>query len=362
MARRRARLFCGLLVLVAGSLAMPAARASAGSRVRVLVLEAAGPVRITDEDGRAWTLSHSAGRLLEGERPVGVPFTLEGPGPQGIDERQYRGGIEVLPTERGLAVVNEIDLEDYVAGCVAREMASSWQPEALRTQAVVARTYALHAMDQHAGDPWHLTAGTASQLYGGLDAETPASRQAAAETRGEYLAFDGRPLLAVFHAAAGGRTAAADEVWSQPVPYLQSQAVEGEEESPFTYWRAPVSRDEIATALAALGEQVGEVERLSVVERTESGRAARVRVRGRDATVEVRAADLRELLGSTRVRSTLFDVRPWEDGFVFVGSGSGHGVGLSQWGARAMVARGARHPEILARFFPGSTLRRVSAP
>jgi stage II sporulation protein D len=360
MTKPRTWLWAGALAASFG--AFPAAADEAEIRVRVLVLEAAGPIRIADEDGRVWTISTVPGGLAENGRPSGNSFVLDGPGPHGVDERRYRGGIEVLPTEHGLAVVNEVDLEAYVAGCVAREIPSSWQPEALRTQAVVSRTYALHEKEQRGDRAWDLTASTEGQRYGGLDAETPASREAALDTRGEYLAFEGRPLLAAFHAAAGGRTAGASEIWNEALPYLQSQAVEGEDDSPDTYWRAVFSRDELAAALAVLGEATGEVEDVQVVERTASGRAARVRVRGRDATVDVRAAELRDALGDGRIRSTLFDVRSSADGFVFVGSGSGHGVGLSQWGARAMVARGARHSEILARFYPGSTLLRMGAP
>jgi stage II sporulation protein D len=360
MARRFAPLVCG--ALAAGFLASSAAAEGAENRVRVLVLEAAGPVRITDENGMAWTISVAAGGLEQDGHAVRGPVVLEGPGPLGVDGRRFRGGLSIGQTERGLAVVNEVGLEDYVAGCVAREIPSSWQPETLRTQAVIARTFALHAMQHREDQPWDVVASTDEQVYGGLDAETTASVEAARDTLGEYLAFDGRPLLAAFHAAAGGRTAAASEIWSQPLPYLQSQPVEGEEDSPYTYWRAEISRDELAAALAVIGEQVGEIEDMKVVERTESGRAARLSVRGRDATVDVRASALRDALGSARIRSTLFDVRPLADGFAFVGSGQGHGVGLSQWGARAMVARGARHSEVLARFYPGSTLRRMNAP
>ena len=189
MTRCLARLVSGSLL--AGLFASSAAAGDEGSAIRVLVLEAAGPVRITDENGRASTISVASGGLLEDGRPVAAPFALDGRGPQGVDERRYRGRIEVMPTEHGLAVVNEVGLEDYVAGCVAGEIPSSWQPEAQRTQAVVSRTYALHASEHRGDRPWDLAASTAGQVYGGADAETPASREAAHDTRGEYLAFDG---------------------------------------------------------------------------------------------------------------------------------------------------------------------------
>ena len=163
-------------------------------------------------------------------------------------------------------------------------------------------------------------------------------------------------ILAAFHGTAGGRTASAEEVWGRPVPYLESVPVEGEELSPETYWRAPVPREDLALALARLGRDVGRVGRVEVVARTPSGRAATVRIEGSKGRAEVRAAALRRVLGETRVRSTLFDVRPTPDGVVFVGSGQGHGVGMSQWGARALAERGAGYRAILARFYPGARL------
>jgi stage II sporulation protein D len=189
-----------------------------------------------------------------------------------------------------------------------------------------------------------------------VDAESPAVLAAIEATRGEYLSWRSQPILAVFHSASGGQTASSEEVWGRAAPYLVSLPVENEEDSPDTYWRASVSGTTLARALARLGLRVGPVREIRVVERTPSGRAFRVEVRGESGDSRLAARELRSALGESLIRSTLFEVRPAEDGFTFVGAGHGHGVGMSQWGAEGMARRGADYRRILATFFPGTEL------
>jgi stage II sporulation protein D len=193
-------------------------------------------------------------------------------------------------------------------------------------------------------------------VYGGLDAESKEVVGATRATHGQYLAFRGSPILAVYHSAAGGMTASAEEVWGRPVPYLVSVEVEHEEESPDTYWRAAFPGTTLGRALAPVGVRVGPVREVRVAERSASGRAYRVRIRGDAGEAVLPARELRRVLGEGVIRSTLFDVRDAPEGFVFVGSGHGHGVGMSQWGAQAMAMRGAGYREILAVFYPGTAL------
>jgi stage II sporulation protein D len=101
---------------------------------------------------------------------------------------------------------------------------------------------------------------------------------------------------------------------------------------------------------------------LGVVDRSPSGRARTLRVRGRDGEAQIEARALREALGAQVIRSTLFEVREAPEGFLFVGSGHGHGVGMSQWGAQVMAQRGASYREILTAFYPGAELRRGARP
>ena len=269
--------------------------------------------------------------------------------------------IEVVAAADGkLAVVNEVPLETYLAGTLGREMYGSWSRDALRVQAVASRTYAVERRRARRGEPWHLKSDTRSQVYVGVAAESTAVDEAVEATRGEILTHRGQPILAAFHSSSGGRTASAEEVWGEPRAYLVSIPVEDEWESPDTYWRAPVSGPTLGRAVATLGRDIGAIRRAEVIERSASGRAARVRLSGERGTLTVTGRRLRRALGESTLKSTLFDLRETEEGFVFVGSGRGHGVGMSQWGARAMARRGMDYRAMLEAFYPGATLQSVS--
>jgi stage II sporulation protein D len=348
---------CGPLVVVFGAL-VAAASAQPESVIRVLLIETGGSVRVRDHDapGAGILLEPNARGLRADRRSVGDRWRLAGRRLVSAGPLTVRGGLEVRRIPAGLRVVNEVEIEDYVAGTLGAEIYSDWDPETLKAQAVATRSYALHQRARNRGEPYDLGSGTGSQVYGGADAETPEIRAAVAATRGEYLAYRREPILAVFHSASGGRTASAEEVWGEALPYLRSVDVPGEEDSPDTYWRATVSGPKLGRALASLGVRSGPLRDARVVARSPSGRATRVEFRSALGSHIVEARALRVALGESVIRSTLFDVRHAEDAFVFVGSGHGHGVGMSQWGAQAMALRGAGYREILDTFYPGTSL------
>lgn len=330
------------------------------AEVRVLLRE--GPTGLSVGTDGAPAVRVEAGRagVVVAGRDVGAVWSRRGAQLR-VDGRRLHGALEVRRTSAGLAVVNRVPLEAYVAGSLGREIYASWAPETLKAQAVVTRTYALHRAARARAAHWDLAADVSGQVYGGADAESDAVLAAVAATRGEWLAWRGEPILAAFHSASGGRTASAREVWGRDVPYLVSVDVEDEEDSPDTYWRATVSRPTLGRALAPLGIQVGPIEELRVVDRSSSGRAGTVQVRGRSDEAEITAGAVREALGTEVIRSTLFEIRQEPEGVVFVGSGHGHGVGMSQWGAQAMAKRGVGYREILTTFYPGTQLVRGGA-
>jgi len=329
--------------------------------VRVLLRETAGPIRVGVPGGHLTTLEAVPGGLRADGRPVaGASWSLDGALLR-VDQQRVRGGIEVLPGPAGLLVVNRVPLEHYVLGTLGREVYPGWEAETLKAQAVVTRTYALYRA-RRSQDPWHLEATTRGQVYGGADAEWEAGRKAVAATRGEYLAWGGEPILAAFHSASGGRTASSEEVWGQAFPYLVSVDVADEQDSPDTYWRTPVSGTTLVRALAPFGIQVGRLVALRVAERSPSGRVRSLRVQGREGEAHIQARALREALGAEVIRSTLFEIREAPEGWVFVGSGHGHGVGMSQWGAQAMARGGASYREILSAFYPGARILQGARP
>ncbi|MDP6977368.1 MAG: SpoIID/LytB domain-containing protein [Myxococcota bacterium] len=366
-ARRRVRIATNTLrtrpcVSVACLLTFLLAGAAHADTVRVGIVEGAKRLEVSDASGRAVVVAATGAGLAVAGRDVGMrhkfpasagPYRLKA---VGRGSWHLRGGLAVVRGDSGFYVVNRVPLEDYVAGTLGGEMISSWAPAALRAQAVACRSFVLYQMARRASEPFDVTADVSSQRYLGVEGESDAAWAAVRATRGEVLRDSTGPVLAAFHSASGGRTASAAEVWGTPIAYLRSVPVESEDASPDTYWRVAVSQQNLLRALEGLGLEIGTVEAVEVSRRSGSGRAAEVRFRGKAGRAKVTGRQLRQALGPGAIRSTMFDVRYAEGEAVFVGSGYGHGVGMSQWAAQGMALEGATYSDILDKFYPGTRL------
>jgi stage II sporulation protein D len=344
--------------LLALAWALPAA---ASPEVRVRIVESTPNVRLAGERleaaGRplgAAAVTASAGgsavRLAGRSTPGSV--RVDASAGVVVNGRWFPGAVSLVPRGGGrMDVVNVVPLEAYVERSVASETYADWPAEALKAQAVIARTYALHHAARRTAEPYDLDSHVLSQRY---DARIVAGsvRRASQATAGEYLAYAGEPILAVFHSCAGGRTAAADEVWSESYPYLAVVA-SPDDDAPDYFWSYEIGETDAAQVLREHGYEPAGGAGAEVLEHSASGRVARLRVLG----AELRGRDLRELLGGRAIKSTLFEVRAAGGRLRFMGSGAGHGVGLSQWGARQMASKGKRYDEILEHYYPQSQLR-----
>ena len=353
------------MLAAAVSLAVASGGARADEVVRVRVAAGARSVTLSGNGLRIDGQSVSASELVAngagsavriGGKPRGSSVVVDARGPIRLDGRAYPGSLRLSAHgESSLDVVNLVALEPYAASAIASETPAGWPLEALKAQAVVARSYALHERERRGAEPFDLESSVISQRYG--VAPIPDSAAAAARaTEGEYLSYDGAPILAAFHSSSGGATASAEEVWGEAVPYLRSVS-SPDEAGPDFFWSYEISLADLALALREAGYPTGSLSEVRVSERSESGRVERIQL----GSVLLSGRDLRELLGGRALRSALFEARV-EDGRVrFLGSGSGHGVGLCQWGASELARRGSGYRRILAHYYPGSELRRVRA-
>jgi stage II sporulation protein D len=186
------------------------------------------------------TSAAGAGRLFSSSAPVMFASDDEAKAPVRFNDKPYRGRIEVFANTRGLlTVVNVIGLEDYVRGVVANELSPGGYPaiEALKAQAIAARTYALRNRGQFASQGFDLLPTTRSQVYRGLLSEHPLSTRAVDETRGMIATYNGEPINALYTSTCGGRTEDSENIFNQAVPYLRGRecAVEGRAAfAPFT--------------------------------------------------------------------------------------------------------------------------------
>ncbi len=283
------------------------------------------------------------------ERPGAVVVTAATPVRMG--DRTLSTSVQVERGATGLTVVEELPLDEYVAGVLSGEMPRSFPAEAQKAQAVAARTYALvkKIEAEASGRGAHLGASVLSQVYVG-GAASPQARAAVEATRGEVLVFGNEPVEAFFHASCGGRTESGLDALGRDLPYLTSVTCGYCNEAPGVRWKLALSGADLARAVGLPAR----VTALQVAERSGSGRAARVELTSGGRVVSLAAADLRQRLGYSRLPSLAFEVVERKGIITFEGRGQGHGAGLCQWGAAGMARAGKGYREILAHYYPGT--------
>lgn len=278
-----------------------------------------------------------------------------------LDGRRYRGALE-LRHKGGLTAVNIVPVDDYLRSVVPEEMPVDWPAEAIKAQSVAARSFALASRGRHAGESYDLCTTTHCQLYTGTAAEKSASNAAIKATRGEVLTYGGKPIEALFHTDSGGMTENSEDVWGSHVPYLRAAKDTPTKTMP---WTKTISRADLERKLAAKGHDIGKVRSLALSplaighaakDRTASGRVKTMTVKGTKGTATLSGTTWRSLLG---LKSTLFDAKLTKDAVTFTGYGSGHGLGISQWGAERMAAKGKSYADILHHYYTGITLQQL---
>lgn len=297
-----------------------------------------------------------------------------------IDNATYRGAVVLRPSGAGrVTAVNSLDLEVYLLGVVPREIPAT-QYEAVKAQAVAARTYAVGQMGRRAALGFDFYATVADQVYGGASAENDVATRAVAETVGEILTYEGEPIDAFYHSTCGGRTAAIDEVWNhEPVPYLRSVSDEKPggghwcETSNRFRWTQEWSGEQLRAVLernlrSRRSGPVRAVRDIEVVAETRSGRAGRTRVSVDDDSYLVRGDSIRWVLRTPEDlllnSSLLLDIdAARSDGRIAAltvrGGGWGHGIGMCQIGAMSRAAAGHSYRDILAAYYQGTRLSRI---
>jgi stage II sporulation protein D len=267
------------------------------------------------------------------------------------------GTIQVLPRGKGLLVVNEVDLEEYVKGVVPSEMSPSWHLEALKAQAVAARSYALYQRMMNAGREYDLMAGTQDQVYRGRNRVEQRVQEAVEATRGLVLTHRNAPILAAFSSTAAGPTEDAINVWSKDLPYLKGVDCPFDANSPYYQWRVAIKLQELEASLKRSGMVVGTIASVTPFTFSRAGRVTALRILHSQGELILRGEELRRAVGYTTIPSALFEVESVGREVVLVGRGAGHGVGLCQWGAKELAELGYPFGSILQYYFPGTQLQ-----
>jgi stage II sporulation protein D len=287
---------------------------------------------------------------------------------RGLPRRLYLGSLSFTSNKGRLKIINAVPLEEYIAGVVSGEVSDLTEPEAYKAQAVAARTYTLQHTRNHTGEGYSLCDSTHCQLYQGAGAVRARARAAAVATRGEILLYKGIPAETYYHSVCGGRTAAMSSVWPfAQKPYLVS-VKDGPTAKPYCSiapgfrWKTKL----YYTGLTRLARRVGWIVRDEVAEGLRitvwgpSGRAEVLEIRTQRRKVEVSATDFYHGIGRRAgwraVRSSWFKILQGKDYVFLDGVGSGHGVGLCQWGAEGMARKGFKYREILKHYYQGTEI------
>ena len=284
-----------------------------------------------------------------------------------LPEKLMRDDATGIPLLRvydvSLERTEEIELEDYVMGVVAGEMKNDWPMEALKAQAILARTFVLKFCDDKTSKYKGAdisTDVTEAQAYdaGSVNEQV---RQAVEATRGRVMAWHGEFPNAWFHAHSGGMTelpsVSLDYREGDP-EYLKPVKSDEAQEAPDSVrrWEATFKPSEVKAACADAGLKAGDIRTVEIGEKGESGRAKTLLINGES----VSAPSFRLQIGANRLKSTLIDsIDVGEDGVTFRGRGFGHGVGMSQWGAYAMAERGESAEDIIRHYYSGIDIVRL---
>ena len=280
-----------------------------------------------------------------------------------VNGKSFQGSMEIVEAPQGtLTVINQLSLEDYVMGVLAGEIPRNWPLEALKAQAIAARTFAvLNRMEaRQKNQPYDLENTAFFQMYQGSELINENIRKAVLETKNEILTFGGKPIEAFFHSNCGGHTSGALGVWSHNQPYLQPVACPFGNNGEHFRWKAEISVPDMVRKLRNAGVKIQDLVRIDTVSRDESNRIQELSLMDGDGSwKKMKGSAFRMALGPDLIRSTRFDAKVGRNKVVFNGKGWGHGVGLCQEGAYGMALKGYGAFDILRYYYRGVMLEKL---
>ncbi len=329
-----------------------------------------------------------------------------------IGDRLYRGGVEFIPNSAGkLTVINFVGINDYIAAVVGKEMSPSWPIEALKAQAVCARSYFISVWNKHSSLGFNVCNLQDCQTYLGISGEDEITIRAAMETKDQVLTYNGKVASTLYSSSNGGSSAYSKYVWGNDIPYLQGvlDIYENPNETSYSPWTVTLTNAKIQEKLASAGINIGTVYDMKVTGADEFGRTYKVTIYGTNGTYDLTNDRTRSFfalrsqkytistsntptavvyasgnsgskqlssfsaIGSGGISSSGANIyvagsngtksytsssnQSIPSGtYVLNGMGWGHGIGMSQWGAKAMADKGFNYKEILDFYYNGTTL------
>ncbi len=301
------------------------------------------------------------------------------------------GILEVRPSNNGkLLLVNELPLETYIEGVLKGEVPLSFPQEALKAQAVAARTNALSSLNKKLSiysEPYDVTADIFTQNFEGFN-DSPYLKSIVEATKGEILTYDGKIITIFYFSSCGGALASSQEIFGKNLPYYTSrtdnpgrsvynslfsessvrnfidnpaQASCGNSGNRYFRWERTTNAYQLSEIVRKkLGKDIGLVRNLKITKRGPSGRAQVLYIEGERGSVFVEGDfEIRRVLDANMLPSSLIYINSAGDSFIIRGAGFGHGVGMCQFGAAGMATKGKNYKEILNFYYPGTKIEKI---
>ena len=282
-----------------------------------------------------------------------------------VGQKRYSGILNLLVLESEILVINILGIEKYLSSVVGSEMPAKWPLEALKAQAIASRTYAL----KQKGNPiYDIDSTQKNQVYNGLESRTYKTIRAVRSTRSLVLTYKNKLINALFHSSSGGMTENSQDVWKNEYPYLSSVR-DFDRNNPKLQWKKKFSSGE----LQKLFPEIGGIKKIEILNITNTGRVKNVKIFGKYGSDQISGVDIRKRMNlkSTFMRFKFIEDKkyisdndnsnnPIEKTLIVFGQGSGHGVGMSQWGARYMASKGQKAERILKHFYKGVRIKPFS--
>lgn len=324
-----------------------------------------------------------------------------------IEDSNYRDFITFNIFDNELIPINYVSIDHYLYGVVPREISANWPAEAIKAQAVAARNYALVNFNRFESRGYDLDDTHNSQVYAGYDWENEKSNNAVDETSSVAIRYNGNAIPAFYHSSSGGHTENSENIWSLEVPYLRGVDDEFSLGSPNDNWQLVLDKDQIREKLLSNDIDLGEIASIEPLSISEYGRVLEIMIKGTKGDKIFEKEAIRKILGYGYLKSTWFNVESDADiyvvdglsteptkkilneltiisdnginivsrsatryrisngnneslvsatpnTYIFDGKGWGHGLGMSQWGAKKMAELGYNYKQILEYYYTGT--------
>ncbi|TDP90652.1 SpoIID/LytB domain protein [Halanaerobium saccharolyticum] len=304
---------------------------------------------------------------------------------QGSGNRQYRGNMIIKGEGEEFTLINQVELTPYLVSVVPSEIYASWPEEALKAQAVAARSYTLSNLGRHSSDGYDLCSSVHCAAYNGIMSENERTTEAVLSTQGESAVYEGRVIEAVFSSNSGGFTERSDQIWSADLYYLRgaNQMKNDDYEFPL----APVelqqwllsspesySKDfgssnyrwqlRVPAEVIEYRSELNKIRKIEVNQRAQGGTITSLSIYSDQESKDYSVSQIRRVLGGLKSSRFYFDSHYDQNGYLkelyVYGSGWGHNLGLDQSASAGMGAAGWNYQEIIKHFYPGVEIEKIN--